>query len=159
MKKLLADYLFSVRRIRGLSLREAGEKLGYGFVLLSHYESATSMPTDEELKHIAEIYEVSFDTVKDLKETELYPFKKKIREKGNLGNKYECKYCNAVFDKPKEEMAFTSQGNFLRKVCPICSNGDYKEIKNDWFYTRNIRGLLNHSWLCGYQGCENDYQV
>lgn len=59
----MGDRLRAARKAAGLTLRQAGEKLGYTWASVQRWESNASLPTLEALVNLCSVYHVSFELV------------------------------------------------------------------------------------------------
>ena len=55
--------LKQLRNIKGLSQKEAAEKLGVSEITLANYEKGIRQPTAPTIKKIMEVYETTFDDI------------------------------------------------------------------------------------------------
>ena len=55
--------LKQLRNIKGLSQKEAAEKLGVSELTLANYEKGIRQPTASTIKKIMEVYETTFDDI------------------------------------------------------------------------------------------------
>ncbi|WP_458408105.1 helix-turn-helix domain-containing protein [Anaerotignum sp.] len=63
MELLFAKRLRELRKERGLSQVELGERLGYGYTAISSYETGRNEPSYTDLIRICEILDVSADYI------------------------------------------------------------------------------------------------
>lgn len=63
MELLFAKRLRELRKEKGLSQVELGERLGYGYTAISNYESGRNEPSFSDFIRICEILDVSADYI------------------------------------------------------------------------------------------------
>lgn len=68
----LREKLVFLRKKKGLSQAELAEKINVSRQAISRWEVGTALPTSENLKHLSQVYEVSFEYLlfEDEEETE-----------------------------------------------------------------------------------------
>ena len=61
MKHNIGKNLRSIRKFRGLTLRELGEKTGIPYSRLGKFEGGKEIPTDEVILKIEKVLDVNFE--------------------------------------------------------------------------------------------------